>query len=88
MSKTKIISKKSVNSVMNERKLLGQLNNSFIINVNYAFQDRERLFLVMDFLSGGDLRYHIGLNRRFNEEKTSELDDIINPPLRKTKPKN
>jgi len=42
----------------------------------------------MDFLSGGDLRYHIGLNRRFNEEKTSELDDIINPPLRKTKPKN
>lgn len=33
-----------------------------------AFQDRDNLYLVMDLLSGGDLRYHIGKNRKFNEE--------------------
>jgi serine/threonine protein kinase len=37
----------------------------------YAFQDRENLYLVMDYLSGGDLRYHICKNRRFTEEQTS-----------------
>lgn len=36
-----------------------------------AFQDREYLYLVMDLLTGGDLRYHIGRHRKFNEEQTS-----------------
>ena len=36
----------------------------------HAFQDRENLFLVMDLLSGGDLRYHICRKKRFDEEQT------------------
>ena len=40
----------------------------FLINMTYAFQDKENLFLVMDYMSGGDLRYHIGKMRRFTEE--------------------
>ena len=39
--------------------------------MHYAFQDRENLYLVMDYMMGGDLRYHIGKMRRFNEETTS-----------------
>ena len=70
MCKARIISKKSVNSVMNERKILSQLNNIFIVNMYYAFQDRENLYLVMDLLTGGDLRYHICKHRRFSEEQT------------------
>lgn len=38
----------------------------------YAFQDRENLFLVMDLMTGGDLRFHIGRQRRFSEEQTSK----------------
>lgn len=37
----------------------------------YAFQDRENLYLVMDLMRGGDLRYHIGRQRRFSEDQTS-----------------
>lgn len=43
---------------------------SFIVNMQYAFQDRENLYLVMDLLNGGDLRYHIARHRRFSEEQT------------------
>ena len=68
MSKAKVISKKSVNSVMNERNLLANLSHEFIINMVHAFQDRENLYLVMDLLTGGDLRFHIGRHRRFTEE--------------------
>ena len=71
MSKARILSKKSVNSVMNERKLLSVLRHSFIVNMHYAFQDRENLYLVMDLMNGGDLRYHLGRNKRFTEEQTS-----------------
>lgn len=45
---------------------------SFLVNMHYAFEDRENLYLVIDLMSGGDLRYHIGRNRRFNEEQTSK----------------
>ena len=39
----------------------------------YAFQDRENLYLIMDLMKGGDLRYHIGRQRRFTEEQTSKV---------------
>jgi serine/threonine protein kinase len=71
MSKARIITKRSIKSVMNERQILTQLHNPFIVNMYYAFQDRENLYLVMDLLSGGDLRYHICKHRRFTEEQTS-----------------
>ena len=35
--------------------------------MHYAFEDRENLYLVIDLMSGGDLRYHIGKTRRFSE---------------------
>jgi len=70
MLKWRIISKRSVNSVMNERKLLSSLKHPFLVNMNYAFQDRENLYLVMDLLNGGDLRYHISKHRKFSEEQT------------------
>jgi len=45
---------------------------SFLVNMHYAFEDRDNLFLVIDLMSGGDLRYHIGKRRRFTEEQTSK----------------
>jgi protein kinase A len=59
MSKQRILAKKSVNSVLNERNLLSKLHHDFMVNMKYAFQDRHNLYLVMDYLGGGDLRYHI-----------------------------
>ncbi|CAD8194966.1 unnamed protein product [Paramecium octaurelia] len=70
MSKAKIIAKRSVNSVLNERNLLTQFKHPFLINMVYSFQDRENLYLVMDLLTGGDLRQHLGRQRRFNELQT------------------
>lgn len=35
----------------------------------YAFQDMENLYLVMDYVNGGDLRYHMGSRRRFTESE-------------------
>ena len=41
--------------------------------MHIAFQDRENLSLVMDYMMGGDLRYHMGLNGKFSEDTTSKL---------------
>ena len=70
MSKLKIIDKKSEKSINSEREFLSKLNHPFIVNMHYAFQDKENLYLVMDMLSGGDLRYHVSRYRKFSEEQT------------------
>lgn len=67
MQKAKIINKKSINSVMNERTLLAELEHPFLVNMKSSFQDRENLYLVMDYLNGGDLRYHIGCKGKFSQ---------------------
>ena len=71
MSKVKVYEKNSVVSIINERKLLACLHHPFFINMHYAFQDRENLYIVLDYLSGGDLRYHICKQKRFKEEQAS-----------------
>ncbi|CAD8201308.1 unnamed protein product [Paramecium pentaurelia] len=70
MAKAKVIQKRSVNSVLNEKYLLEHLHHPFLVNMSYAFQDRENLYLIIDLLTGGDLRFHLGKMRRFSEAQT------------------
>jgi serine/threonine protein kinase len=58
MYKRLVINKNSVCSILNERSLLGMLRHPFIVNMNYAFQDSQGLYLVLDHFAGGDLRYY------------------------------
>ena len=70
MSKVKIIDRRSEKSIKGEREFLSKLHHPFIVNMTCAFQDYENLYLVMDLLTGGDLRYHLCRNQKFTEEET------------------
>lgn len=70
MKKNLIIEKRSVAGVMNERYFLGVLHHSFIVNLHYAFQTKTSLYLVLDLMSGGDLRFYISLNHRIVTENS------------------
>jgi len=70
MSKVKIIDKHSEESIKGERDFLSKLNHPFIVNMHYAFQDFDNLYLVMDLLKGGDLRYHLWRNYQFQENES------------------
>ena len=69
MSKVKIIDRRSEKSIKTERDFLSKLRHPFIVNMNCAFQDYDNLYLVMDLLTGGDLRYHLCKLRLFSEEE-------------------
>ena len=73
MNKAKIIKKNSVASILNERELLAQLKHPFIINMHYAFQDKENLYIVTDLIEGGDLRYHMRTRKTFTEQEAKFL---------------
>ena len=77
MSKAKIIDKKSVDSILGEKNLLSELHHPFIVNMVYSFQDHDYLYLIMDLLPGGNLRYHLGIKRHFNEKQNKFLIGCI-----------
>ncbi|KAI9318149.1 kinase-like protein [Dichotomocladium elegans] len=59
INKAKCIQMRAVENIISERRLLEQINYGFIVNLRYAFQDDENLFMVLDLMLGGDLRFHL-----------------------------
>jgi len=51
----------------NEKKILENLDNPFIIGLKYTFQDNEKLYLAFDYYNGGDLFYHLQNQTKFPE---------------------
>ena len=70
MLKARVMSKKSIESVMKELELMCRINSDFIVNVHWAFHDDLNLYLVMDLMDGGDMRYHHSKIRKFPPETT------------------
>lgn len=68
MLKARIVYKRSTESVMNERILLQEVSCDFLVNMYYSFQDKEHLYLVIDLMKGGDLRYHLNRKKKFTQE--------------------
>lgn len=64
MTKAKIISEGSEMGILRERIFLAKMHSPFIVNMLLSFQNKYNLFLVMELLTGGDLRYHF-LNYNF-----------------------
>ena len=80
MSKVKIISKRSEDNIISEKNILSKINHPFIVNMHFSFQDYDNLYLIMDYLSGGDLRYHLSHRKSslFTETQTKFfLSNII-----------
>jgi serine/threonine protein kinase len=38
-----------------ERNVLSYTRHKFIVGLNYAFQTKDKLFLILDYCPGGDL---------------------------------
>jgi serine/threonine protein kinase len=70
MLKARVSAKKSIESVCKELELMCKIESDFIVNVHYAFTDPDYLYLVMDLMEGGDLRFHITKHRKFSSKIT------------------
>lgn len=50
---------RAVSNIIQERRLLEEIESPFVCNLRYAFQDDENMFMVLDLMLGGDLRFHL-----------------------------
>nr|BAE28414.1 unnamed protein product [Mus musculus] len=51
-----------------ERDILADVNHPFVVELHYAFQTEGKLYLILDFLRGGDLFTRLSKEVMFTEE--------------------
>jgi serine/threonine protein kinase len=68
INKLQCVKIKAVQNIIRERYILEEIEHPFIVNLRYAFQDDENMFMVIDLMMGGDLRYHLDRLGGFSEE--------------------
>lgn len=61
--------KSALDNVMEERNVLTMMKSDFVTNLKYALQDEETLYLIMDLMLGGDLKFHLINAGRFTEKR-------------------
>ncbi|EAS02374.2 Serine/Threonine kinase domain protein (macronuclear) [Tetrahymena thermophila SB210] len=72
----KVLLKKSIKNerqkrhTLTERQILEKIDHPFIVKLHYAFQTNEKLYLVLDFMVGGELFHHLKKSGKFSEEVT------------------
>eukprot|EP00607_Mallomonas_marina_P010881 CAMPEP_0182422098 /NCGR_PEP_ID=MMETSP1167-20130531/7685_1 /TAXON_ID=2988 /ORGANISM="Mallomonas Sp, Strain CCMP3275" /LENGTH=610 /DNA_ID=CAMNT_0024599849 /DNA_START=315 /DNA_END=2147 /DNA_ORIENTATION=+ len=70
MLKEAMIMKNQVGHVRAERDILTESENPWIVTLHYSFQDDRNLYMVMEYLPGGDLMGLLMKEDTFSEEAT------------------
>ncbi|KAH0833112.1 kinase-like domain-containing protein [Lanmaoa asiatica] len=68
IDKSKCVKQKAVANIIQERRLLEEVDHPFVVNLRYAFQDDDNCFFVLDLMLGGDLRFHLERNGNLSEQ--------------------
>ncbi|KAG7826718.1 hypothetical protein KL920_005320 [Ogataea angusta] len=63
--KSHIVNKMEVTHTLAEKFVLSRVTSPFIVPLKFAFQSAEKLYLVLSFINGGELFYHLQKARRF-----------------------
>jgi len=70
MKKQEIIKLKQVDHINNEKNLMGQLKNPFIVNMMGYTKDDRFVYIVMETINGGELFTHLRRARKFSDEQS------------------
>ena len=55
LDKALVVEMKQVEHTLNERNILVMIDHAFIVNMIASFQDDKNLYMVMEFVPGGEL---------------------------------
>lgn len=69
LNKSEMLSRGQVEHVRAERNLLAEVDSRCIVKLHYSFQDSEYLYLIMEYLPGGDM-----MNLLMRKDTLSEVE--------------
>jgi serum/glucocorticoid-regulated kinase 2 len=69
LRKDTIVARKQVAHTKAEKNILMRIQHPFIVNLNYAFQTKDKLYMILDYINGGELFFHLKKEGRFTESR-------------------
>jgi serine/threonine protein kinase len=69
LRKDTIVARKQVAHTKAEKNILMKIQHPFIVNLNYAFQTKDKLYMILDYINGGELFFHLKKEGRFAESR-------------------
>jgi len=67
LRKEAIIARKQVAHTRAEKSILQKIQHPFIVRLHYAFQTKDKLYMILDYVNGGELFFHLKKEGRFPE---------------------
>jgi len=90
--------RKQVAHTQTERKVLEEIDHPFVVSLRFAFQTSDKLYMILDYFTGGELFFHLKTGGAFSDarakfyaaEMTSALECLHNHGIiyRDLKPEN
>lgn len=68
LKKRAIMARNQVEHTKAERRILETIHHPFLMRLRYAFQNKEKLYFVLDYYNGGELFFHLKNRKKFSEE--------------------
>ncbi|KAJ3780632.1 kinase-like domain-containing protein [Lentinula aff. detonsa] len=59
-----------ITHILAERTVLALVNCPFIVPLKFSFQNPDKLYLVMSFVNGGELFYHLQREGKFDQDRS------------------
>jgi len=69
LHKADILKRNQLRHTLTERSVLQSVRHPFIVQMHYSFQSAHQLFLVMSYLSGGELFFHLRREGQLSEPR-------------------
>eukprot|EP00636_Phaeomonas_parva_P011567 CAMPEP_0118875170 /NCGR_PEP_ID=MMETSP1163-20130328/16331_1 /TAXON_ID=124430 /ORGANISM="Phaeomonas parva, Strain CCMP2877" /LENGTH=400 /DNA_ID=CAMNT_0006810631 /DNA_START=8 /DNA_END=1207 /DNA_ORIENTATION=+ len=67
LKKSEIARRNQIAHTLAERHIMAKMSHPFIAQLRYAFQSRDKVYLVTDYYEGGDIFFHLKRLRHFPE---------------------
>jgi len=68
LKKEDVLKRNQIENAMTEKNVMQKASHEFIVSLKYSFQNERNLYLVMDFMPGGELFMHLKRMKKFEED--------------------
>ncbi len=69
LRKAVLIKRNQVAHTATERHILQNIHSPFLVHLVYAFQSTDKLYMVLDYMAGGELFFWLKKDRKFSENR-------------------